>query len=369
MSRQKTVTRVVNDLIKNVHPDTNIALSEYLLHDDTWTTQKDCRARAAKFLGIEKQSGKQSHTLPVCSEYWEKRGWNQVEAEVKARIYRKNRKKSISPFSREFWMSRINPDTDKLFTIEEADFKRNSQRPIRPEYWVIRGYNEHEAQKLAIETKDKNNKKGANNLINPDVKRYLSERCIEYWIIRGYSEEQAKIEVSNVQRTFSLDICQQKHGEEVGREIWEARQDKWQKTLNSKPKEELLRINRLKVGSGSNISKGELKLLAEIRNTLPEAEGQYVISENQVKMYQYDIRVGNKLIEYNGDYWHMNPLKYQAHSYHGRMNKLAEDIWNTDFEKIVYAKNRNYTVLTIWEHDYKTNPEGVIKECIKFLTK
>ena len=45
---------------------------------------------------------------------------------------------------------------NKGMTEEEADYKRNSIRPIRKEYWMERGYSEEDAEKKAKECKRSN---------------------------------------------------------------------------------------------------------------------------------------------------------------------------------------------------------------------
>lgn len=70
---------------------------------------------------------------------------------------------------------------------------------------------------------------------------------IEYYISRGLSEHDAKIALLERQATFTEEKCKQKFGEELGRYIWEMRQVKWQETMNLKPIEEILDINRRKV--------------------------------------------------------------------------------------------------------------------------
>lgn len=88
---------------------------------------------------------------------------------------------------------------------------------------------------------------------NPEKYNNLYENQIGYWIKRGYSEEEQKNKVSERQRTFTLEKCIEKHGKEMGTNIWRQRQDKWQNTLNSKSPEEIKRINMLKSNGTGNI--------------------------------------------------------------------------------------------------------------------
>ena len=77
--------------------------------------------------------------------------------------------------------------------------------------------------------------------------------------------------------------------------------------------------------------------------------------------------MNNKLIEFNGDYWHANPLFYGPMSFIKAKNKKAKDIWEYDNIKINTAKYQGYDVLVIWENEYKTNKEETINKCIDFL--
>lgn len=69
---------------------------------------------------------------------------------------------------------------------------------------------------------------------------------IEYYTSRGMTIEEANIALSDRQRTFSLEICINKYGENEGREIWSERQLNWQNTLSSKSPQDIESINRSK---------------------------------------------------------------------------------------------------------------------------
>lgn len=147
----------------------------------------------------------------------------------------------VSPFSREFWMK-------KGMTEQEADFKRNSMRPIRPEYWICQGYSESEANIKAAETKAANNKKGATasgNRPKESIQK-SSKRCVEYYLARGYDLQEATQLVSEAQATFSLVKCVSKHGPLEGYQIWLNRQIKWQNSLKSKLPQDIEKMNKKK---------------------------------------------------------------------------------------------------------------------------
>ena len=75
---------------------------------------------------------------------------------------------------------------------------------------------------------------------------------IEYWLKNtdGDLEEAQKL-LTERQTTFSLNICIEKHGQELGREVWLERQYKWQDNINSKSPKELEEINKKKSNSMS----------------------------------------------------------------------------------------------------------------------
>ena len=50
---------------------------------------------------------------------------------------------------------------------------------------------------------------------------------VKYWIKKGYSEEESKQKVSERQRTFTLEKCIEKYGEEEGIKRYTERQTKW----------------------------------------------------------------------------------------------------------------------------------------------
>lgn len=101
-------------------------------------------------------------------------------------------------------------------------------------------YNSEEDYKSGLEiTKNKADKTKKENPQNQPTK-------IEFYLSQGYSLEESEELLSERQSTFSLQKCIEKHGEEIGFEIWKERQEKWLNTLNNKSQEEIDEINRKK---------------------------------------------------------------------------------------------------------------------------
>lgn len=354
---------VLENVIKNLEPKLfQIMLSEVLgsnIANNKREIEKYVRAKLTLF------SSHARHT----KQYWILRGWTVNEAYVKSK--ENKQKNTSSVFSREYWLKKINPVTNQYYTITEADYERNSRRPIRKEYWIKRGYNESDAVRKSKETKFSNNQKGAVQSANSKVRRISSKRCIEFYTTRGYSNAEACLLVSEGQRYFSKKICIEKFGKEKGLKVWQDRQDRWQATLKSKPPEEIARINRLKLTKGITVSKAEYEILSEVKKVNPnlEVSHQYTLLDNNKKQYIYDIRVNNKIIEYNGDFWHCNPEKYSPNFVNPRTKLTALDTWMKDQEKINFATNQGYEVLVVWENDFKQNKKETLKKCIQFLTQ
>lgn len=292
--------------------------------------------------------------------YWKERGWGDLESELKAEEYKiKNPKRQISPFSREFWTSKINPNTNKPYTSSEADYERNCRRPNMKEYWIKKGHPEVEAIRLAQETKSKNNKKGAKKFASksPELIKLNNPKCIEYWVARGHDSDQAKQKISELQVTFSKDICIEKYGVNKGVERWNKRQLTWKDSLKK-----------------SGIYVGASKSSIDFFNELSDWVDGLSYGENEVSIetssgvitvdcFKND---SNKVIEYYGDYWHANPNKFQATD---KIKKyLAEDIWKKDTIRLKSLFEAGYDVLVIWEYDAKNNTSEELQKCMNFLT-
>jgi hypothetical protein len=351
----------MDEFIKNIHPTLYQQLLVELLESNIENNKKLIERFLRSKLKLTTKLTKHA------KGYWIARGWADTEAYIKSK---ENKQKNCkSAYCQKTWLARINPTTGICYTVTEADFERNSRRPIKKEYWLKKGYEEIDAIKLAFETKDKNNKAGAKNANNTAVRRITSKRCLEYYTTRGYSAEEAASMLSDSQKHFSKDVCIQKYGQVEGLAIWKNRQDKWQTTLNSKSDEEKSRINRLKLSKGITVSSAEKIILAEIKKVIPSAEHQFTLINSNKKQYVYDIFANKKIIEYNGDFWHCNPIKYSADYINPRTKLKAVDKWEVDHVKLQYAKDQGYEVLVVWENDFKKNKEEVIKQCIQFLTQ
>jgi hypothetical protein len=185
----------------------------------------------------------------------------------------------------------------------------------------------------------------------------------EYWIKKGFSEEESINKVTERQTTFTLEKCKEKHGKINGRKIWQERQDKWQTSLKNKSDEEIDDMNRRKVQT-KGISKPEKIIKKELKFSKKETQ---VTLRKSTRRFIYDFCRGKKIIEFNGDYWHCNPLMYKRNFYNKVSKKYAWELWKKDKEKLEMANKLGYEVLVIWEKDWNENRQEVFKKCEDFI--
>jgi G:T-mismatch repair DNA endonuclease (very short patch repair protein) len=74
------------------------------------------------------------------------------------------------------------------------------------------------------------------------------------------------------------------------------------------------------------------------------------------------------IIEYNGDYWHCNPKKYEANYYNQKKQKFAKELWEYDKNKVDLILKKGYNLEVVWESDLK-NDHTIINKLIKKYDK
>ena len=197
---------------------------------------------------------------------------------------------------------------------------------------------------------------------------------LKYWLKQGYTEDDAKEKLSERQSTFSLDICVAKYGQLEGAKRWSERQEKWLNTLDTKPIEEIERINRAKMLDGRGYSKISQALFVAVydatKDVFPRphfatlnSDGAietaknhhhewFHISHNKKKFFfDYFVRETKSIIEFDGDYWHGEKRGNQER----------------DAERDAILLKEGFRLLHIKERDYRADPNKTIKQCVEFL--
>lgn len=227
----------------------------------------------------------------------------------------------------------------------------------------IHGYDEERHQ----EAKRKNSEFVKNN---PDFNVFM----FEYWLKEANGDRELAKQLHSKSQTRDLNWFVKKYGEVEGKKRHREKTEKWIQTLNSKSIEELAEINSKKVNkSFCFFSKAEKELFNTLKKYIPEVTDQLAICRDQTefkkRFYLYDISYKNKIIEYNGDFWHANPKLYDESFINPYTKETQYEINERDKDKLFIAESNGYEVLTIWENEYQKNKDLVVERCLEFLQK
>jgi len=183
---------------------------------------------------------------------------------------------------------------------------------------------------------------------------------LAYWIKLGFSEAEAKEQISNRQRTFTIEKCIEKYGEVKGTQRWVDRQELWH--------------NSCKKNRRCGFSMISQTLFWEIFNKLININSIYFaeLDSNKSPDYsgvnnEYKLRLSStvllpdfidldsrKIIEFDGTYWH-GELK----------RKYPNRLRDVDRDKLLI--NEGYDVLHIAEDKYNENPKNTLELCLRYL--
>ncbi len=222
-------------------------------------------------------------------------------------------------------------------------------------YWIEKfNLSESEAiQKIKqLQIKNAENSKKKWNPKNSILKK-------EYWKARyGLSNTDAKLKISEIQRKNS-----NKSSKYKGKKSSDERNNKISNSLKTHIKE----IGTKKWISHFGKFNGSSKIEREFFNELLYITKLELCANVYIDGYVVDVLYKNKVIEFYGDYWHGNPIKYSSGDMikYPSSTKIVNDIWNKDLKKIENLSKSGYDVLVIWENDWKKNKS----ECIEKIKK
>lgn len=264
---------------------------------------------------------------------------------------------------------KIKDSLQKKFIKNNNFFKEKSHQS--KEYWIKKGYSEEEAIEKCAKIMDNIHKKTSiKKLNNKELYKDIYKNQIGYWIKRGYTQEESIEKVKERQRTFTLQSCIDKYGEEEGLKIFNDRQEKWSKKI-----EDMYKDGKFTKFCKEPFSRGEMDLFENLLVFLDEYKEKIRYGKNQFfryfpkigKTFSYDFVFGKKIIEFNGDYWHCNPKFYNKNYYHKYLQMFAEEIWKKDELRIMSILEEGFEVLVVWESEYNKNREQIIEKCLNFL--
>lgn len=283
----------------------------------------------------------------ISVDYWINKGMTQTEAEQTIIAEQRRR----SPRCVEHWTSKGYSNENALLQVKKVQQrygKRNAEKYTKEErqqrtkfsplYWISRGYSVEES--VAI------------------IKKNSDNASIDYYIAK-YGKKQGIKKYNDMcayrKQRYTLDGYIKAHGKEKGKELWSK---KFKNRHNSQAARQFFAklldklTDRYKIYTATN-EHGEYGVLNSVTN--------------QYYFYDFVILDLKLCIEFNGDYWHCNPAKYNADFVHAQTGLTAAEIWKKDAEKIqTILEQRQIQTMVVWEsddHDLRFNEIiGVIHE-------
>lgn len=189
--------------------------------------------------------------------------------------------------------------------------------------------------------------------------------CKEEYFIEKYGEEEGKRKYLELNRKKSvhmnLDYYVNKYGEEEGKRKHLERYSKIPSLYSSVSQELFIELD----------SKNH-NIFCESKYGSKNEEQMFVNEASNCRYYA-DFVYKNKIIEFNGVYWHCSPRYYQGDEiikryFNGKPRIITvSDVWNKDKMKLDFFKSQGYDVLVVWEDDYYKDKNEVINKCMEFL--
>lgn len=262
---------------------------------------------------------------------------------------------------KKMYSERMSGDKNPMSKSNTTSEFRKSCSPFSSLFYEKRGMDESDRQKFISSV-----------VSSKSTDSYTTSK--EYYIKRGYTEEDAIRMLSIRQSTKTLESCIRKYGE-YGYEIYRIRNAEWSRKMEEMYKKGLYKRSPK---NGIGYSNEEKELIQSIIKILGISDSECKYHKNSIAdqlvifnngtNYYYDFQYRNKIIEYNGTYWHCDPRFYDE-GFKINGGTSAKEIWERDLEKTRIALEKGYSILHVWESDYKDDKEKIINECINFLIK
>ena len=316
------IKKVIDDKIKNLHPDV-----EKMIIEEVLLTGFDKEYKIKYFIRDRLKLPKVGSDKKI---YWERRGWSREEIEIKRII----KKMPSSPMKVDNWLNKINEKTGKLYTKEEANYKIKSFRKLNKEYWLERGFSEEESLDKVKDFQKENSDKFVKKILeNPENYTDRTETQLNYWVKKGYNLDDSLENLKKRQDTTSLNYLLSKYNDETAgikyldtkkRKVYERSLEFY--TDKGYTTEDALSVieehNRKRICKSGVASKESLNLLIPIYNFCLENKikvdnniyfgyednKEYFIRDDKnFFLYDFVIKDLKIIIEYHGIMFHPNP--------------------------------------------------------------
>ena len=178
-----------------------------------------------------------------------------------------------------------------------------------------------------------------------DRSTWIQSTNIEYYTRQGYSLEEAQELRRQKYATNTIEHYIKIYGPELAVQKKKERVNKWKQTLFTG-------------NTHSKISDTFFEKIANEYNSdnIFYGNNEYtLVLDNITALPDFIDIEKKKIIEFYGDYWHCNPLKYNSTFFNKHKELTAKQIWEKDNERIQLLKNNGYDVLIIWEYEVRHN--------------
>lgn len=298
----------------------------------------------------------------------------------------------LNIYQKEYWIKKGHTEKDSINLVNK--WKRETSCRCK-EFWIKKGYNEDESIELVKNYQRnstlKRTKDSYKNMLNPYVR--------EYWIKKGIIDDveiNKKIEEAKVKSNPYISLEKDKYDLmiENRKKTYYAKSIEELKTINKKRGRTKLQLideygyyeaNEMVKNRGKNkkfyrrYSKVSMIFFDKLQGLLENEILLYGRNEkwiriNENKGYFVDLFLErkNKIIEFNGDFFHANPIKYKDTD----IIKISEneqykavELWDNDKIKIDNLRKLNYDIHIIWENDVNNQIDIELKKCVDFLKK
>jgi len=274
----------------------------------------------------------------------------------------------------------VEPVRDTIFRkvlskkLKDA-FGCNCCKKVNKQYWLLRGYTKSESEVLVVEEQRRRANKqtiesNQQKSITWHKGAHRQDRGYKFYIDKGLSPEEATLKINE-------------------------RNNKWQSSLNKaieqdptitkrrgRTKTQLIETHGVDVAENiiarrlcnfKGVSKLQMKFINDVIRAcdLPYDRCQFDKSEFFINsndmFFQYDFKYQDKIIEFNGDYWHLNPSIYTEHCVNAVTGKTGKETWQYDKIKASVANEQGYSIMTVWEKDYRNNKDKTLERIKKYI--
>lgn len=305
-------------------------------------------------------------------EHWINRGWTEddARAHIKAKQKGHNNKKQ-EMLTVEYWVrTGLTLDAAR----QKADEYRFSNTARRPEYWIKQGLTEHEAIERVSQQQALCSPRSLKYWANLGVPEYVAKLCIaelqqhsadkakeawatgrisastrntniNYWLRKTDGDEVAARQALTArQTTFSLLICIEKLGPELGVQRWKERQIKWHQNFKGRNFSLVSQVLFKAVHARLPTDISDV-FYATVADNGKNNESTLSLQHSVIKpdFYIPSLQV---IVEFDGTYWHKVTM---------------EDQYQHDCTVRDAAVRRSYPtmkIIHITEQQFKDDPEA-----------